>query len=151
MVIPSIKLATKILRKAFLASFAFIALLILLIFTKRLTSLTTLHRITSYNVCYTKLLRRDGRNLSLEGLLEENRVLEGELAGIVERVNDINKSIMLMQEDYNRVEVKKTKLESELEVFKNKLWDEYELTYNNALEMKKEISNIRAAQSYNFV
>jgi len=103
--------------------------------------------ILSYNKeieVHTK--QRDGRNLSLEGLLEENRVLEGELAGIVERVNDINKSIMLMQEDYNRVEVKKTKLESELEVFKNKLWDEYELTYNNALEMKKEISNIRAAQ-----
>jgi len=44
---------------------------------------------------------------------------------------------LLLQEEYSRIEVKKAKLESEMESIQNRMWDEYELTYTNALSLKK--------------
>jgi chromosome segregation protein len=38
-------------------------------------------------------------------------------------------------------------MESELETFQNRLWDEYGLTYGNALEIRCEISSTRAVQN----
>lgn len=89
---------------------------------------------------------RTGKTLEIDRITEERRVIEEELSDIVTRVQEINKSILLLQEDYNRIEVKKAKLESEMEVIQNRLWDEYELTYNNALELKKDVGNINQAQ-----
>ncbi len=89
---------------------------------------------------------RTGKTLEIDRVTEERRVIEEELSDIVTRVQEINKSILLLQEDYNRIEVKKAKLESEMEVIQNRLWDEYELTYNNALELKKDVGNINQAQ-----
>jgi chromosome segregation protein len=64
----------------------------------------------------------------------------------VNQVNDINKNIILLQEDFNRLEVKKAKNESEMEAIQNRMWDEYEITYTNALEIKKDIGSIPQAQ-----
>ncbi len=89
---------------------------------------------------------RTGKTFEIDRVTEERRVIEEELSDIVTRVQEINKSILLLQEDYNRIEVKKAKLESEMEVIQNRLWDEYELTYNNALELKKDVGNINQAQ-----
>lgn len=89
---------------------------------------------------------RTGKTLEIDRVTEERRVIEEELSDIVSRIQEINKSILLLQEDYNRIEVKKAKLESEMEVIQNRLWDEYELTYNNALELKKDVGNINQAQ-----
>jgi len=53
---------------------------------------------------------------------------------------------LLLQEEYSRIEVKKAKLESEMESIQNRMWDEYELTYTNALELKKDIGSMAQAQ-----
>ena len=44
-----------------------------------------------------------------------------------------------------KIDVKKTKLEQDIEIVVNNLWDEYELTPNNATEYKK-VENVQATQ-----
>lgn len=90
---------------------------------------------------------KTGCELKAEGLAEERRVLEEELSGMLDRVTEHNSTIVTLQEGQGRIEAKKAKMESELETFQNRLWDEYGLTYGNALEIKCEISNVKATQS----
>lgn len=90
---------------------------------------------------------KTGRELKAEGISEEKRVLEEELSGMLDKVTEHNSTIITLQEGQGRLEAKKAKMESELETFQNRLWDEYGLTYGNALEIKCEISNTRATQN----
>ncbi|MGI6084448.1 MAG: chromosome segregation protein SMC [Acetivibrionales bacterium] len=90
---------------------------------------------------------KTGRELKSEALTEERRVLEEELSGMLDKVTEHNSTIITLQEGQGRIEAKKAKMDSELETYQNRLWDEYGLTYGNALEIKCEISNIRATQN----
>lgn len=88
-----------------------------------------------------------GKSIKIESLAEEVAALEEEVSGMVEVVSTHNNTIQILQEQYNKLEVRKAKLETELEAVQNRLWDEYELTYGTAQEYKTEITNIRQAQS----
>lgn len=89
---------------------------------------------------------RAGKTFEIDRITEERRILEEELHEIIDKVSDINKSIILLQEDLNRLEVKNARLESEMEAIQNRMWDEYELTYSSALELRKEIGSVAQAQ-----
>ena len=89
---------------------------------------------------------KSGRTFEMDRISEERRIMEEDLYDIVNRINDINKNILLLQEDFGRVEVRKAKLETEMEAVQNRMWDEYELTYSSALLLKKDISSITQAQ-----
>ncbi|MGE4283350.1 MAG: chromosome segregation protein SMC [Clostridia bacterium] len=54
--------------------------------------------------------------------------------------------ISLLQSEYHRLENRKIKIELELDNSINKLWDEYELTFTNAEQYKKDIGSIANAQ-----
>lgn len=88
-----------------------------------------------------------GCELKAEGISEEIRVLEEELSGMLDKVTEHNSTIITLQEGLGRIEAKKAKMESELETYQNRLWDEYGLTYGNAIEIRCEISNTRAVQN----
>lgn len=87
-----------------------------------------------------------GKTLEMDRISEERKIIEEELSGIINRITDINKNVILYQEEYSRIEVKRAKLETEMETLQNRMWDEYELTYTNALELKKDIGSIPQAQ-----
>lgn len=87
-----------------------------------------------------------GKTLEIDRIIEEKKVLEEESSDIIEKITKINKDIISLKEEYGRLEVRKTKIESEIEAIQNKMWDEYELTYTNALEFKKDVGNIAKAQ-----
>ncbi|WP_036940422.1 chromosome segregation protein SMC [Pseudobacteroides cellulosolvens] len=89
---------------------------------------------------------KTGKVFSIDKTVEEKKVLEEELSDTINQIQNTNKNIILLQEDYNRVEVKKAKVEAELEVIQNRMWDEYELTFTNAMEFKKDIGSIPQAQ-----
>ena len=89
---------------------------------------------------------RSGKTFEIDRVTEERKVLEEEMTDIVTLINDINKNILLMQEEYGRLEVRKAKLEAEMEAMQNRMWDEYELTYSTALALKKDIGGIAQAQ-----
>lgn len=87
-----------------------------------------------------------GKTFEIDRITEERKVIEEELLDVVNQMRDINKNILLLQEDFNRMEVRKAKLESEMEAIQNRMWDEYELTYTNALALKKDIGSMTQAQ-----
>ena len=89
---------------------------------------------------------KDGKTFELDRITEEKKVLEEEIYDIVNKINEINKNILLMQEELSRLEVRKSKIESDIEAIQNKMWDEYELTYTNALPLKKDIGAMSPAQ-----
>ncbi|NLM73881.1 MAG: chromosome segregation protein SMC [Clostridiaceae bacterium] len=90
---------------------------------------------------------KTGKELKAEGLSEEIKVLEDELAGMLDKVTERNDNILRLQEEQGRLEARKAKMESELETIQNRMWDEYGLTYGNALELRTEIQNVRATQT----
>ncbi|MBQ4631334.1 MAG: chromosome segregation protein SMC [Clostridia bacterium] len=57
-----------------------------------------------------------------------------------------NETIYVLQLEVSRIENQNSKLELETEHVTAKLWDEYELTYNAALEYKKEEFNMAESQ-----
>jgi chromosome segregation protein len=89
---------------------------------------------------------KSGKTFELDRLSEERKVLEEDLYDIVNKINDANKNILLLQEEYSRVEVKKAKLETEMEALQDRMWNEYELTYSSALLLKKDIGSLTQAQ-----
>ncbi|MCX7773978.1 MAG: chromosome segregation protein SMC, partial [Clostridia bacterium] len=89
---------------------------------------------------------KTGRELKAEGISDEVKVLEEELSGMLDKVTAHNNTILALQEEQGRIEARKAKMESELETVQNKLWDEYGLTYGNALSFKCEIQNLRSTQ-----
>lgn len=89
---------------------------------------------------------KSGKTFELDRLTEERKLLEEDLYDIVNKINDANKNILLLQEEYSRVEVKKTKLETEMEGLQNRIWNEYELTYSGAQELRRDIGSITQAQ-----
>ncbi len=57
-----------------------------------------------------------------------------------------NETIYVLQLEVSRIENRNSKTEMEIEVITNKLWDEYELTYNAAMEYKRADFNMTEAQ-----
>ena len=51
-----------------------------------------------------------------------------------------------MQEEYSRVEIKKAKIETEMDALQDRMWNEYEITYSAAEQLKKDIGSITKAQ-----
>lgn len=88
---------------------------------------------------------KSGKTFEIDRLSEERKVLEEDLYDTVSKINEINKNILLLREEHSRVEVKKIKLETEMESLQDRIWNEYELTYSSALELKKNIGSLAKA------
>lgn len=87
-----------------------------------------------------------GKTFEIDRIAEERKVLEEELYDIVNRINEINRNILMLQEEFGRIEVRKAKQETEMEAIQNRMWDEYELTYSGAMQLKKDIGSVPQAQ-----
>ncbi|SCY84817.1 chromosome segregation protein SMC [Alkaliphilus peptidifermentans] len=93
------------------------------------------------------LLREEGKNLELK--LEELKIKKSEILKEEENIKrrlEANQQVTAdIQENGHKLDLKKTKLEMQQQSYYNKLWEEYELTYNSAQEMKQEIEDIGKA------
>ena len=73
--------------------------------------------------------------------LSSKKLVEGQ-----KQLKEQNETIYVLQLEVSRIENHNSKLEMETEHVTSKLWDEYELTYNAALEYKREDFNMVASQ-----
>ncbi|MBR2404759.1 MAG: AAA family ATPase, partial [Clostridia bacterium] len=62
------------------------------------------------------------------------------------QLKEQNEAIYVLQLEVSRIENQNSKLEMEVEHVTTKLWDEYELTYNAALQYKRDDFNMVASQ-----
>ncbi len=98
------------------------------------------------NVIKSLQNEKAGKTFEIDRLVEEKRVLEEESSDFIDKLNSTNKTILLLQEEYNRIDIKSTRSEAEMKAIQDRMWDEYELTYTNAMELKKELPSIPQAQ-----
>ncbi len=81
----------------------------------------------------------------VEARLTEKTGVNIKLDEMRDKIKSLSESIFSVQEETVRLETKKTRMENDLESASNRLWDDYELTYNTARPFKKEIGSITAA------
>ncbi len=99
------------------------------------------------------LMRQNQCAIAIESMKEEIKAyMSGrsgndiELEKLREGIKELNERILVLQGEVVRIETKKNKIEEDLENAANRLWDNYELTYNTALEFKKDIGSLSEAQ-----
>ena len=64
-----------------------------------------------------------------------------------EKLKDMNRKISDLQKSINTLDLKYAKYNMQLDGYVNKLWDDYEMSYQMALELKREIENITKVQN----
>ncbi len=87
-----------------------------------------------------------GKTFEIDRVTEEKKVLEEEMAAVSSGIESINNTLELYRSEHNRIEVRKVKLESEMEAIQNRMWDEYEMTYSLAETCRKDIGPLSQAQ-----
>ena len=85
----------------------------------------------------------NGSNI-VEELKNSRQEKNNKLSQMENQINDKFKIIEDLKEQLVKIDVKKTKLEQDIETLVNELWEEYEITPNNADEYEKP-SNIAVA------
>lgn len=58
---------------------------------------------------------------------------------------DLTDKLLNLQQELSRLENKSSRLDMEIENITNRLWEDYELTYNTACELKTEVANEKEA------
>lgn len=87
----------------------------------------------------------DEMRVQLKSLDERKREISEKMQSYRTDNKDITGRIIELQKELSRAENRCSKLESERESTLNRLWDDYELTFNDAAEQKKDIENIKEA------
>ena len=59
---------------------------------------------------------------------------------------DITNTIIELQKELSRIDSKRSKFQTDRDNIINRLWDDYELSYNDALEKRTEIEDLKEAQ-----
>ena len=80
------------------------------------------------------------------------KVIDEKKAEITEKMQryqgdnkDITNNIIELQGELSRIDNKRMKLQSDRDNIINRLWDDYELGFNDAVEMSNDVSNIKEA------
>ena len=55
---------------------------------------------------------------------------------------DITNETIELQKELSRVDNKRIKLQNDRDNIINRLWDDYEMSYNDAIEIKTEVENL---------
>ena len=79
-------------------------------------------------------------------LAERREALEREQADFMDRLDQANAEIGRLQIEIGRAEARKGRIESTLDDNRNRLWEEYELTYDNAGTWAREVAYPGAVQ-----
>lgn len=79
---------------------------------------------------------------SQNGLQESKKQSLENLQQFEEKIEHTTKNIELIQQEMHRIENKKTKFKLEQDNLFNRIWEEYEETYNSALNYKKDMGSM---------
>ncbi|MHB8962293.1 MAG: chromosome segregation protein SMC [Saccharofermentanales bacterium] len=91
-------------------------------------------------------LLREAADAQILSLTEKRSALEEKMAGFYDRFESITSKTGELQSDLAKSEVKRGRMEAALDEAKNKLWEQYELTYENAAKWSSEIESPVIAQ-----
>lgn len=72
-------------------------------------------------------------------LNEEKKEFDEKDRAVLDEIKELREEVYTLTDEHGRLSSKKVKAETELENTINNLWDEYELTYSDALPLKQEL------------
>ncbi len=83
---------------------------------------------------------------TIQKIVQEKMELDGKLAGYVENVTEATQKLSQLQTEQAKLDSKFERYETEVDDCKNRLWENHELTYDNAAEYRIEITNLNSLQ-----
>ncbi|MFA7672514.1 MAG: chromosome segregation protein SMC [Clostridia bacterium] len=89
---------------------------------------------------------KDSMNKEIESITNKRKSLLDEHNNYIQSITEENKSIMLLQNKISVLEIGKAKTDSEMQAMKDRMWDEYNMTHNEAMEKNTEIENVTEAR-----
>ena len=87
-----------------------------------------------------------GKQTLIERLSQEKEDLEESIRDAYIQKEKIEADIEDIKDEKNRIEIRKVKCDAEIDTIKNRLWDEYELTFNNCEKTAMAIENAQKTQ-----
>lgn len=91
-----------------------------------------------------KELYKQAQNLS-----EKKESLKEQVLKASSQEREMREKLYLLKEEQNRLDLKREKLDEEMDSASTKMWDSYEVTYNTALQYKKEDFSLSEAKKRN--
>ena len=82
----------------------------------------------------------------IKSLQIEKEELEQELAGFIDRLSSATASLSRLQGEQARLEAKTDRFVTEVDECKNRMWEDHELTYDNAQSFRLEMDNPQPIQ-----
>lgn len=92
-----------------------------------------------------KLVRQD-LEAKINEISDKRKEIEADLGGLQAQINESGNTLSRLKEEATKFEVRKAKFETDLDSISNRLWEEYELTFTNALELKKDVGSPQQVQ-----
>ena len=89
---------------------------------------------------------QDGLNQKIKEVADKRKRLIAENEDYIQSITDANKDIMILQNKISSLEVVKAKTDAEMSSMKERMWDEYNMTHNEALQKHTEIENVTEAR-----
>jgi len=90
-------------------------------------------------------VEKEELTLQTDQLSSSRKDIDSQMSDFYEKFGEISEKIGVLQTEIGKSEVKKGRMETALDDVKNKLWEQYELTYDNAQKWRTDISNLTAA------
>ena len=88
----------------------------------------------------------DQKKARLEALVGQKKSVQEQVLEKQSLMKDKREQLLLLQQEYGRIENKKEKAELEIDAIINRLWEEYSLTVTTAMEYKTDIGSAAKAQ-----
>jgi chromosome segregation protein len=82
----------------------------------------------------------------IKALQIEKEELEQELAGFIDRLSSATANLSKLQSEQARLEAKTERFVTEVDECKNRMWEEHELTYDNAQTFRLQVENPQPIQ-----
>lgn len=82
----------------------------------------------------------------IKSLMFEKEEIEHQLSGFIDKLSFESSSLTQFQNEQTRLEAKRERYTSEIDDLKNRLWEDHEITYDNAQSFRLEIDNVQPIQ-----
>lgn len=83
---------------------------------------------------------------TIKSLMLEKEEIEHQLSGFIDRLSSESSKLTQFQNEQTRLEAKRERYTTEIDDLKNRLWEDHEITYDNAQSFRLEIDNVQPIQ-----
>ncbi len=82
----------------------------------------------------------------IKNLMLEKEEIEHQLSGFIDKLSSESSRLTQFQNEQTRLEAKRERYTAEIDDLKNRLWEDHEITYDNAQSFRLEIYNVQPIQ-----